>query len=84
MTDRTKPNQKKVKSQKPGSRQAGRQLAGWLAGGCCCIAGLPVATMYKTNPPAAPRKPPPYHGVQTSTEHLGHVGAEGDEKYVTG
>ena len=24
------------------------------------------------------------HGVQTSTEHLGHVGAEGDEKYVTG
>ena len=24
------------------------------------------------------------HGVQRSTEHLGHVGAEGDEKYVTG
>ena len=30
------------------------------------------------------RKIPRRHGVQTSTEHLGHVGAEGDEKYVTG
>ena len=25
-----------------------------------------------------------HHGVQRSTNHLKHVGAEGDEKYVTG
>ena len=43
-------------------------------------AGRPLAGLRASAAAVRPLE----HGVQTSTEHLGHVGAEGDEKYVTG